>query len=55
MGVAQWVDVPAVVSADAVRFWLGCAAAEIWGRSGQGVRESRVKLGRRGLRPVKRA
>ena len=32
---------------------LGCAAAEIWGRGGLGVRETRVKLGCRPSRLVK--
>lgn len=34
MGVAQWVDVPAVVSAGAVRFWLGRVATGVWERAG---------------------
>jgi len=55
MGVAQWADVPAFVLVGAVRFWLGCVATGVWERGGLGVRETRVKLGRRGLRPVKRA
>lgn len=54
MGVAQWADVPAFVLVGAVRFWLGCVATGVWERGGLGVRETRVKLGRRGLRLVKR-
>ena len=34
MGVAQRADVPVVVSASAVRFRLGCAAADAWGDAG---------------------
>ena len=44
MGVVQWADVPAFVLASAVRFRRGCAATDIWGRGGLGVRETRVKL-----------
>lgn len=54
MGVAQRTEVPAVVSAGAVRFRRGCAAADIWGRGGLGVRETRVKLGGQPWRLVKR-
>lgn len=45
MGIAQWGDVPAVVSAGVVWLRLGCVATGVWGRSRLGVRETRVKLG----------
>jgi len=55
MGLSQRADVAAFVSASAARFRVGCAVAGIWGRGGLGVRETRVKLGRRLGRFVKRA
>ena len=43
MGVAQWGDVPAVISVGVVWLRLGCVAIGVWGMSGLGERETRVK------------
>ena len=45
MGVAQWGDVPAVISVGVVWLRLGCVAIGVWGMSGLDERETRVKLG----------
>lgn len=55
MGVAQWAEASAAVSAGVGRFRPGAHPQEYAGRGGLARRETRVKLGRQPWRLVKRA